>query len=58
MQRMVTDDTKMRLETRRDIETAIDILKTRGWTEEQLVREITKMFYVDLDTYNEVIRAA
>lgn len=52
----IDDCAKRRLTDRVDILTAINILKSRGYDEEQLVSEITKIFYVDLDEYNEIIR--
>jgi hypothetical protein len=52
----IDDCAKRRLTERVDILTAINILKSRGYDEEQLVSEITKIFYVDLDEYNEIIR--
>ena len=37
---------------------AIDLLKSRGYEQDDLIEEITKAFYVDLDAYNEVMAAA
>ena len=51
----IDDCAKRRLTERVDILTAINILKSRGYDEEQLVSEITRIFYVDLDEYNEII---
>lgn len=53
-----SDNTKYRLIERDDIMTAVRILKLRGLNLEQLTEEITRLFYVDLDTYNEVVQAA
>ncbi|MBA3446197.1 MAG: hypothetical protein H0T56_01055 [Pseudaminobacter sp.] len=50
------DCSKRRLTERVDILTAINILKSRGYDDEQLVCEITKIFYVDLDEYNQIVR--
>ena len=55
MERFVEDYQKRRLTERVDIMTAINILMSQGYDEEHLLDEITKVFYVDLDTYNEVI---
>ncbi|UVC13084.1 hypothetical protein [Mesorhizobium onobrychidis] len=58
MERYVEDYQKRRLTERVDIMTAINILKSQGYDHDELITEITKVFYVDLDTYNEVVMAA
>ena len=58
MERYVEDYQKRRLTERVDIMTAINILKSQGYDRDELIAEITKVFYVDLDTYNEVVMAA
>jgi hypothetical protein len=58
MERYVEDYQKRRLTERVDIITAINILKSQGYDHDELIAEITKVFYVDLDTYNEVVMAA
>jgi hypothetical protein len=58
MERYVEDYQKRRLTERVDIITAINILKSQGYDHDELIAEITKVFYVDLDAYNEVVRAA
>ncbi|RWF69348.1 MAG: hypothetical protein EOS26_25520 [Mesorhizobium sp.] len=58
MERYVEDYQKRRLTERIDIMTAINILKSQGCDHDELIAEITKVFYVDLDTYNEVVKAA
>ena len=55
MERFVEDYQKRRLTERVDIMTAINILMSQGYDEDDLIGEMTKVFYVDLDTYNEVI---
>jgi hypothetical protein len=55
MERFVEDYQKRRLTERVDIMTAINILKSRGYEQDELIGEITKVFYVDLDAYNEVV---
>ena len=55
MERFVEDYQKRRLTERVDIMTAINILMSQGYDEDDLLDEITKVFYVDLDTFNEVI---
>ncbi|MER8393515.1 hypothetical protein NKH10_16600 [Mesorhizobium sp. M1340] len=39
-----------------DILTAINILKSQGYDHDELIAEITKVFYVDLDAFNEIVR--
>ncbi|MCV3208468.1 hypothetical protein OHD62_27735 [Mesorhizobium sp. YC-39] len=58
MERYVEDYQKRRLTERVDIMTAINILKSQGYDHDELIAEITKVFYVDLDTYNEIVMAA
>ncbi|MDG4881397.1 hypothetical protein [Mesorhizobium sp. WSM4884] len=55
MERFVEDYQKRRLTERIDIMTAINILMSQGYDEDDLLGEITKVFYVDLDAYYEVI---
>ncbi len=55
MERFVEDYQKRRLTERVDIMTAISILMSQGYNEDDLLGEITKVFYVDLDAYNEVV---
>ncbi|PDQ20942.1 hypothetical protein CN311_11575 [Mesorhizobium sanjuanii] len=58
MERYVEDYQKRRLTERVDIMTAINILKSQGYDHDELIAEITKVFYVDLDAYNEIVMAA
>lgn len=58
MERFLEDYQKQRLIDRFDIMTAINILKSRGLDDDELIREITRVFYVDLDAYNEIVQAA
>ena len=55
MQHTLTENIKPRLTERSDIMNAISILRLRGYQSDQLIVEITKLFYVDLDTYNEIV---
>lgn len=55
---VVNDIAKQRLTERSDIVTAVQILKLRGLDKDELTSEITKLFYVDLDTYNEVLQSS
>ena len=57
MGRYIEDHQKRRLTERIDIVTAINILRSEGCDQDRLVEEITKVFYVDLDAFNEVIAA-
>jgi hypothetical protein len=54
MQRYFEDYQKQRLTERFDILAAINILKSQGYEDDELIQEIIRVFYVDLDTYNEV----
>ncbi|MER8715409.1 hypothetical protein [Mesorhizobium sp. M1295] len=56
MERYVEDYQKRRLTERIDIITAINILKSQGYEHDELIAEITKVFYVDLDAFNEIVR--
>ncbi|MBZ9700695.1 MULTISPECIES: hypothetical protein [unclassified Mesorhizobium] len=58
MERYVEDYQKRRLTERVDIITAINILKSQGYDHDELIEEITKVFYVDLDAFNEIVMAA
>lgn len=49
------DHAKRRLVEPGDIATAVNILQSEGVTEDELLDEITKLFYVDLDTFNDVL---
>ncbi|MCA0049136.1 hypothetical protein LB577_19650 [Mesorhizobium sp. B283B1A] len=58
MERYVEDYQKRRLTERVDIIAAINILRSQGCDYDDLIEEITKVFYVDLDTFNEIVIAA
>jgi hypothetical protein len=51
------DHAKQRLTDRNDIITAVDILRTEGFDVGEMLAEMTKVFYVDLDEFNDVIAA-
>ena len=57
MYQPIEDHAKRRLTERQDIAIAVSILKREGVGEDKLLSEITKLFYVDLDTFNEVLGA-
>lgn len=50
------DCQKPRLTEHVDILTAVNIFRARGYQDDELISEITRLFYVDLDAYNEVMR--
>lgn len=58
MERFLEDYQKRRLTERFDILTAINILKSQGYDDDDVIGEITRVFYVDLDTYQEVLEQA
>jgi hypothetical protein len=58
MERFVEDYQKRRLTERVDILTAVNILKSQGYDDDELIAEIIRVFYVDLDAYNEIVMAA
>ncbi|OQM75845.1 hypothetical protein [Manganibacter manganicus] len=58
MERYLEDYQKRRLTERFDILTAVNILKSQGYDDDELIAEIIRVFYVDLDTFNEVVSAA
>lgn len=54
----VEDNSKRRLTDRLDIIMAINILRKEGYDHEDLIREITRIFYIDLDEYNDIVAHA
>jgi hypothetical protein len=56
MQNIIEDCLKPRLTESVDILTAVNILRARGYDQDDLIAEITRLFYVDLDEYNLVMR--
>jgi hypothetical protein len=55
MYRPLEDHAKQRLTERQDIITAVGILCAEGLHVDELLGEMTKLFYIDLDEYNDVI---
>lgn len=49
------DHAKQRLTERNDIITAVGILRSEGVDADDVLGEMTKLFYVDLDEFNEVM---
>ena len=58
MEQFFEDYQKQRLTERFDILTAVNILRSQGFDDEDLIKEIIRVFYVDLDTYNEIVSQA
>jgi hypothetical protein len=58
LERFIEDYQKRRLTERVDILTAVNILRSQGYDDDELIAEIIRVFYVDLDTYNEIVMAA
>lgn len=52
----IDDCEKRRLTERVDILTAVNIMESRGVDREDLLVEMTKIFYVDLDEFNRVLK--
>ena len=49
------DHAKQRLVERQDIMTAVGLLSAEGLDVEEMLGEMTKLFYVDLDEFNDVV---
>lgn len=58
MQDNIEDYAKLRLTERMDIQTAINILRSQGYDLDEMLAELVRIFYVDLDEFNELVRAA
>ncbi|MBX3581177.1 MAG: hypothetical protein KF810_04715 [Rhizobiaceae bacterium] len=58
MDQYAEDITKQRLTDRLDIVMAINILRGQGYDHEDLIQEITRIFYIDLDEYNDIVSKA
>jgi hypothetical protein len=56
MLNVMHDCEKRRLIEREDILTAVSVLKSQGCRNEDLIVEMTKVFYVDLDEFNELVK--
>lgn len=54
----IDDCAKRRLVERDDIITAINILRSRGVRTDELIQEMSKIFYIDLDEFNELMPVA
>ena len=58
MDHYVEDNSKRRLTDRLDLIMAINILRKEGYDHDDLIREITRIFYIDLDEYNDIVAHA
>ena len=58
MDHYVEDNSKRRLTDRLDLIMAINILRKEGYDHDDLIREITRIFYIDLDEYNDIVAQA
>ena len=58
MQQSYTENIKPRLIERSEIMRAIELLRLHGCRADQLAAEITRLFYVDLDEFNEIVGSA
>jgi len=54
----IEDCAKRRLIERMDIQTAINILTSQGYDVEEMLGELVRIFYIDLDEFNELVKAA
>ncbi len=54
---VIEDNEKRRLTDAADILNAIKILRKRGVSGEEMPIELTRIFYLDLDAFNEVANA-
>jgi len=52
---ILNDDTKRRLTEPVEIMTAVSVLSSRGVKAEDMITEMLKAFYVDLDEFNRVL---
>jgi hypothetical protein len=55
MLKPLEDHAKQRLTDREDIIAAVGILRAEGVDADEMLGEMTKVFYVDLDEFNDVI---
>jgi hypothetical protein len=55
MYQVLEDHAKQRLTERVDIITAVGILSAEGLDTDEMLTEMTKLFYVDLDEFNDVM---
>jgi hypothetical protein len=58
MLRVVDETSKRRLTERVDMLTAINVLRSQGYDDDEMLVELVKLFYLDLDEFNELLEAA
>ena len=58
MQDNIEDWSKRRLTERVDLQAAVSLLRDRGYDVEEMLAELVRVFYVDLDEFNDVVQAA
>lgn len=58
MQDNIEDWAKTRLTDRVDLREAIEFLSALGYDVEDMLAELVRLFYVDLDAFNELVSAA
>ena len=58
MLQTIDETAKRRLTERVDMATAINILRSQGYGDDELLVELVKLFYLDLDEFNEILQAA
>ena len=58
MQDNIEDWSKRRLTERVDLQAAVGLLRDRGYDVEEMLAELVRVFYVDLDEFNDVVQAA
>ncbi len=51
----IDDCAKRRLTERADIVSAINILRSHGVRDDDLIVEMAKIFYIDLDEFNDIV---
>jgi len=57
MYKPLEDHAKQRLTERHDIMTAVGILSEEGIDSDDILAEMTKLFYVDLDEFRDVMES-
>lgn len=58
MLRVIDETSKRRLTERVDMMTAINVLRSQGYSDDEMLVELVKLFYLDLDEFNDLLEAA
>src|SRR5690606_93659 len=53
MLRVIDETSKRRLTERVDMMTAINVLRSQGYSDDEMLVELVKLFYLDLDEFND-----